>query len=238
MSINTKTLLAATALAFTAASANAVTIAEYTFTSGSTASTGPLGSNIGFEAGITGSSTAGDELSIHGGQTAGSQNSGPDYDDVDQDRIATANWVTFTIAVSATQEIDLTSLDFDYTEIDPAAFLLGVYTSKTGLTTGFTEGDHLLGIFDATTTAGPLPNTTFTDNNNTSVNLSGITELQGLTDETVEFRFLLGDSSGSSSRIHVLDDIVLNGTVTAVPEPSSTALLGLGGLALILRRRK
>ena len=25
---------------------------------------------------------------------------------------------------------------------------------------------------------------------------------------------------------------------TAVPEPSSTALLGLGGLALILRRRK
>lgn len=32
---------------------------------------------------------------------------------------------------------------------------------------------------------------------------------------------------------------VINGfTVTAVPEPSSTALLGLGGFALILRRRK
>lgn len=29
-----------------------------------------------------------------------------------------------------------------------------------------------------------------------------------------------------------------NGTITAVPEPSSTALLGLGGLSLILRRRK
>ena len=27
-------------------------------------------------------------------------------------------------------------------------------------------------------------------------------------------------------------------TVTIVPEPSSTALLGLGGLALVLRRRK
>lgn len=34
-----------------------------------------------------------------------------------------------------------------------------------------------------------------------------------------------------------LDDIRTNG-ITAVPEPSSTALLGLGGLALILRRRK
>jgi hypothetical protein len=235
MSINTKTLLAATALAFTAASANAAIIAEYTFTGGSTASTpGTLGSSIGFEAGITGSSTASDDLRITGGETLGGENGGPDYEDVDQDRIATANWVTFTIAVSATQEIGLTSLDFDYTEIDPAAFLLGVYTSKTG----FTEGDHLLGIFDSTTTAGPLPNTTFTDNNGTSVNLSGITALQGLTDETVEFRFLLGDSSGSSSRIHVLDDIVLNGDVTVVPEPSTTALIGLGGIALILRRRK
>lgn len=35
----------------------------------------------------------------------------------------------------------------------------------------------------------------------------------------------------------VYDGITLEGTV-AVPEPSSTALLGLGGLALILRRRK
>ena len=29
-----------------------------------------------------------------------------------------------------------------------------------------------------------------------------------------------------------------DGSIFAVPEPSSTALLGLGGLALILRRRK
>jgi len=34
------------------------------------------------------------------------------------------------------------------------------------------------------------------------------------------------------------DDITLNGTTVAVPEPSSAALLGLGGLALIMRRRK
>ncbi|MGB0992684.1 MAG: PEP-CTERM sorting domain-containing protein [Akkermansiaceae bacterium] len=42
-----------------------------------------------------------------------------------------------------------------------------------------------------------------------------------------------GVSSGSFSR---LDDVTL--VVDTVPEPSSTALLGLGGLALVLRRKK
>ena len=35
-----------------------------------------------------------------------------------------------------------------------------------------------------------------------------------------------------------LDQLMLNGFVLSVPEPSSTALLGLGGLALMLRRRR
>ena len=35
-----------------------------------------------------------------------------------------------------------------------------------------------------------------------------------------------------------LDSFSLEGDITPVPEPSTTALLGLGGLALILRRRK
>jgi hypothetical protein len=36
----------------------------------------------------------------------------------------------------------------------------------------------------------------------------------------------------------LIDDVTLSVTAAAVPEPSTTALLGLGGLALILRRRK
>ena len=35
-----------------------------------------------------------------------------------------------------------------------------------------------------------------------------------------------------------LDAIALTFDITAVPEPSSTALLGLGGLALALRRKR
>lgn len=44
------------------------------------------------------------------------------------------------------------------------------------------------------------------------------------------------NSTNSSSRDPFLDAVSVS--VTAVPEPSSVALLGLGGLTLILRRRK
>lgn len=61
------------------------------------------------------------------------------------------------------------------------------------------------------------------------------------------YQFTTGSSvSGDNLMIRLrAEDIVNNAfggwdsiVVTAVPEPSSTALLGLGGLALILRRRK
>ena len=45
------------------------------------------------------------------------------------------------------------------------------------------------------------------------------------------------DNAGSLADV-ALNQLVLNVGVSAVPEPSSAALLGLGGLALILRRRK
>jgi len=50
---------------------------------------------------------------------------------------------------------------------------------------------------------------------------------------TVEF-----DGGGGTASWHqtAVDDVALN--ITAVPEPSTAVLLGLGGLALILRRRK
>ncbi|MGB0992820.1 MAG: PEP-CTERM sorting domain-containing protein [Akkermansiaceae bacterium] len=48
----------------------------------------------------------------------------------------------------------------------------------------------------------------------------------------VKLRFFLDGAVGSGGSS--FDDV----TVNSIPEPSSTALLGLGGLALILRRRK
>ena len=56
---------------------------------------------------------------------------------------------------------------------------------------------------------------------------------------TVYYGTVDGDppTGGNNVNRHAfLDDIVITGNV--VPEPSTAALLGLGGLALILRRRK
>lgn len=45
------------------------------------------------------------------------------------------------------------------------------------------------------------------------------------------------DSNHGDVNVVGLSEVKFNGTA-AVPEPSSSALLGLGGLALMLRRRK
>lgn len=54
----------------------------------------------------------------------------------------------------------------------------------------------------------------------------------------IEFRIYLADDTNNSAYVHRIDNVTLNGIVAAVPEPSSTALLGLGSLALMLRRKR
>ncbi len=80
---------------------------------------------------------------------------------------------------------------------------------------GFTEGDHLAGLFRA-----GLPGGTFTDHVGSSVDLSGAA-YQDLAGQTIEFRFLLGDGSTATSRIHALDNIRLRGTITS---PAGTVI--------------
>jgi len=55
-----------------------------------------------------------------------------------------------------------------------------------------------------------------------------------LVGDEIAFRITTNSSANSFDPTGFIDNIVIN----AVPEPSSAALLGLGGLALILRRRR
>ncbi|MEN8847177.1 MAG: PEP-CTERM sorting domain-containing protein [Akkermansiaceae bacterium] len=52
-----------------------------------------------------------------------------------------------------------------------------------------------------------------------------------------EFRLYAWGGTNANTGVR-LDDIVLNGTVVAIPEPSSAVLLSLAGLGLLKRRRR
>lgn len=90
--------------------------------------------------------------------------------------------------------------------------------------TNVTDGRVIQGD---TTPIAARPNFAFALN---TVNIDSIAADAG---DTFECRF--SENAGNAARGLQLGDLQFDVTV---PEPSSVALLGLGGLALILRRRK
>ncbi|MCP5537450.1 MAG: PEP-CTERM sorting domain-containing protein [Akkermansiaceae bacterium] len=138
-----------------------------------------------------------------------------------------ANATSNTITISIT----LPSL-LDHT-VDGVFTFLGGQRIGGGGSGGF-EGDlEIVNITDARTlranAAVNKPNYAMAAN---SINLDFLAADAG---DTLELRFK--ESGGASDRGLQLADLKLDVT-TVVPEPSSAALLGLGGIALILRRRK
>lgn len=74
----------------------------------------------------------------------------------------------------------------------------------------------------------------------TGVTADGQNVAMGNLDTEPVYQTLTGLSTDGSGNlaVTVADGAISDAVLTAIPEPSSTALLGLGGLALILRRRK
>ena len=134
---------------------------------------------------------------------------------------------SFTVTIPSGTTVDLTQLTFDVGFNE--TFHPNTKTPGWGLviSQGTTADPDMAGTLPTVVAAGY----TF---ENKVITLTGLT---GLTDTTVTFDFTLTIDVGNNNlgRANTMDNVVLTGTV---PEPSSAALLGLGGLALILRRRK
>jgi len=135
--------------------------------------------------------------------------------------VATDTTITITLTLPG---------DLDDTVDGIFTFLAGQRISGSS---GGLEGDlEIVNTTDSRTlraqSAVIHPNFTMAAN---SVNLDFIADDAG---DTIELRFY--ESGGASDRGLQLADLQLD--VTSIPEPSSTALIGLGGLALVLRRRR
>lgn len=174
---------------------------------------------------------SGDHLRISGDDAAGSTG----------DAFTNGAYLSFTVTIPGTVTIDLTGLSADVHVVNAWNWSSSrIFSSVQGFddVTGDTIGKFGL---DAYGDLGPVNQ--FSDladpSSNTAVggNVSA-GDFDNLTSTAITFYVPWNDNSTSATRYTDLDNLTIFGVASAVPEPSSAALLGLGGIALILRRRK
>lgn len=203
--------------------ANGAVLAQYTFTGNSMTSSDPelnsTASDLGIGPGITvayrstGNPTPALEIPV----AATAATEGSAHDDGD--------YLTITITPAAGYQLNLTDLTADFgATYDTAGRGYGLRTSVNGY------GSSVASVTQAANTGAA--GTYYPG----SISLSGAA-FQGLTG-SVTLRITVFDSASSASNRNFFDNIVVNGTVTAIPESSSLLAGCLGLTLLVVRRRK
>ncbi len=135
------------------------------------------------------------------------------------------NYVEFTITADSGFFIDLETFSYAssrFAGTPPRNSRLFVQTSK--------EIDFTQRGFKSLSDT-----TTLDDSRFLTVDLAGLgSDFTGVSSAT--FRIVFADDSNNRSGTGFLDNVSLQGTVSAVPEPSTYALLALGGLAFFVYR--
>lgn len=207
---------------------HAATLAQYNFTGGSTADSAAA-------ANITASnvSTSGD-VAISSFSATGFIRSHVTSNTL-AGAITDADYFEFAITVASGSTMNLSSLSFDHlgstTTGTPLPYesSLSLFSSIDGFTAA-----NVLGTSTETMTTNVGAASTFLATENVSLSAPSFQNLTG----TTTFRIYGYDNQNDNNDILRLDNIILEGTVTSIPEPSSTALLGLGFSTMLLRRRK
>ena len=144
------------------------------------------------------------------------------------------DYYSFTITPDSGFEFDLTELDFGTEFSSTDADVTGLEASYVVRSSvdGFASniGSTFIEDFESTSTLS------FT---NRTVSLSA-TDFQNVA-SAIEFRIYTYDNSGAATRLSRVDNVILTGTVNAIPEVNSfSALLGFAAVMAVLglRRRR
>ncbi len=198
------------------------------FGAGETSLTGSVDTNIeastiAFVGLPTGNDAAG-SFSTHGWATTAAAS------------FAAVQYLTWTVDASAGFEASVSDINFLYNAQQNADVEWALFSSQTGFAS-----------FSDSIASGSVDAADVFFGNSTKlveVVLSGVSGLQGVEDE-IEFRLVLTNGVGAFSRSGIRDagedaGLTTLGTVSAsaVPEPSSIALFGLGVAGLVFRRRR
>jgi hypothetical protein len=148
--------------------------------------------------------------------------------------ISAGDYFEFTITPKANVKVNFTSLTFVYGGTTDATGGLDASFAVLASPTGFGAADDL-GTFTNNIAANQ---TQFGTNDlpaNVSLSGSAFQDVTG----PVTFRIYVWDQQNSSNLINRLDNVVVNGTTTAVPEPTAAVVLLVpAGFALARRRRQ
>ncbi len=215
------------------AQAQGAVLANYNFDSNSdsadfpltTSSTFQYNSNVGSESGgpaDSGISSGGDNAFLRSFATANDLAAALADDDS----------LSFTVTAFAGQQLNLESLVFDFGGSNSTSTSQTSNVVVQSSVDGFGTGNTVLFTDSETIVSGA--GQTSTPNTGNTLVLTG-SQFQGLSDITFQFRFF---DTVNGEFVNRLDNVVLNGTVTPIPEPASLALLAFGGVALLTRRRR